>query len=53
MEMELGVWGLMLWFFIFQAEQRLLVVGTHMWRQCWVAVSCWWLEGTVAGLVGI
>lgn len=35
-----------------RAEQRLLVVVTHMWQLFLVAVSCWWLGDIVAGLVG-
>lgn len=35
-----------------RAEQRLPAVGTHMWPLCLVAVSSWWLVGTVAGPAG-
>lgn len=35
-----------------RAEQRLLVVVTHMWQLFLVAVSSWWLGDIVAGLVG-
>lgn len=35
-----------------RAEQHLPVVDTPMWRLCLVAVSCWWLGGTVAGPAG-
>lgn len=35
-----------------RAEQHPLVVVTHTWQLCLVAVSCWWLGDIVAGLAG-